>query len=384
MRELKRKIYKAFREPVYALSVLRKRLDSLLSYYFWEGKSSWPETVSLFLTYNCNLGCSMCGYWGKCGSLKGKPKEELKHILTIGELQRLIDELTSFKPNITLFGGEPFLYPDWPRLIKYIKAKKLRVNVVSNATLLAGREKEVVDSGLDEIIFSLEGPSQIHDRITNVKGSFEKSFNALEKIVQLKKENNIELPKINVAVTISEDNLCHLYETFKVAQKLFPDTITFHHLSFIDKDTVEDTNELLEREFGMLSSDWKGFLRVDLPKIDPGALISEINKIRSDINGHKAFFYPDFSDREIEMYYKNFKFESKEYKNRCLSPWMTVYIFPDGRVGPCEEFNIYFGNIKTENFKDIWNNASFRKFRTLLKKKKMFPVCSRCTELYRF
>ncbi len=384
MRGLNRKFYKALREPGYAWAVLSKRLGSLFSYYLSRGKSSWPETISLFLTYRCNLACSMCGYWGKCGSLKEKKSEELKQILTIEELEKTIDEVAHFKPNITLFGGEPFLYPDWPRLIKYIKANKLRCNVVTNGTLLAGREEEIINSGLDEIIFSLEGPRQIHDKITNIAGSFEKAFKALQTIAQLKKEGNFQYPKINIAVTIQEDNFKFLYETFILAQKLNPDSITFHHLSFVDREILENTNEILNKEFRATSSDWQGFLRADLPKIEPAGLIEGIKKIRQDSHGEKAFFYPEFSDSEIEMYYGNFKFESKECKNRCLSPWMTVYIFPDGRVGPCEELNIYFGNIRTERFKAIWNNESFRRFRCILKKEKKFPVCVRCTELYRF
>ena len=63
---------------------------------------------------------------------------------------------------------------------------------------------------------------------------------------------------------------------------------------------------------------------------------------------------------------------------------MTVYIFPDGNVGPCEELNLYFGNAKSESFKFIWNNRQFVRFRQILREKKTFPVCYRCSELYRF
>lgn len=381
---LYRKIYKAIREPGYAVEVLRKRLGSMLNYSFGAGKSNWPETVSLFLTYNCNLACSMCGYWGKCGSLKDSGMEILKQTLSVEDLKRLIDDIADFKPNITLFGGEPFLYPGWPQLIKYIKNKNMRCNVVTNGTLLAGKEEEALESGLDEIIFSLEGPQEIHDKITNVKGAYEKAFGAVLEISKLKKQNNLKRPSINIAVTISEDNYNHLYETFQVAIQLDPESITFHHLSFVDKKSIQETNETLSKNFGVITQDWSGFLRTELPKIDTDILIKEMNKIRESKNKPGIFFYPDFSPVEVKEYYTNFNFKSRGYKNRCLSPWMTVYIFPDGRVGACEELNIYFGNIRQNSFKDIWNNKNFREFRQLLKKKKIFPVCTRCTELYRF
>ncbi len=383
MSGLTRNIYKALKDPGYAWRVLSKRLGSLISYCFLGGKSSWPETISLFLTYNCNLACSMCGYWGRCGSLKDK-RELAKENLSINDLKRVIDQVTFFGPNITLFGGEPFIYPDWPELIKYIKNKGLRCNVVTNATLLLGREKEIIDSGLDEVIFSLEGPFEIHDKITNVLGSFNKAFVAIGKIARLKKEKKSNLPKINIATTICEDNFRFLYETFELARQLEPDSITFHHLSFVDKDTISKTNEILKDNFGLRTWDWKGFLRSKPPEIDLKVLIEQIKRIRADVHGSGVFFYPDFSEKEILSYYTDFNFKSEEFINRCLSPWMTVYIFPDGRVGPCEELNLYFGNIRNENFKDIWNNEQFLKFRKVLKERKIFPVCTRCTELYRF
>ena len=384
MRGLYRKIYKALKEPGYAFNVLRRRLGSMLNYNLGAGKSNWPETISLFLTYNCNLACSMCGYWGKCGSLKDSGTEILKQTLSLEDLERLIDDIADFKPNITLFGGEPFLYPRWPQLIKYIKAKNMRCNVVTNGTLLFGREEEVVASGLDEIIFSLEGPREIHDKITNVKGAFEKAFGAVEKISKLKKQSNLKRPVINIAATISEDNYQHLYETFQVAIKLDPESVTFHHLSFVDNKSIQETNDILNKNFGVITQDWSGFLRTELPHIDSDVLLGEINKIRGNKGKQGIFFYPDFSPAEIKDYYTNFNFKSREYENRCLSPWTTVYIFPDGRVGACEELNIYFGNIRHDSFKNIWNNKNFRAFRRLLKHKKIFPVCTRCTELYRF
>ena len=125
-------------------------------------------------------------------------------------------------------------------------------------------------------------------------------------------------------------------------------------------------------------------MRTELPRVDTDVLLQEINKIRENKNNQGVLFYPDFSMLEIKEYYSNLDGKSREYKNRWLSPCTTVYIFPDGRVGACEELNIYFGNIRRDSFKNIWNNKNFRSFRRLLKKKKIFPVCTRCTELYRF
>ncbi|MFH1201751.1 MAG: radical SAM protein [Candidatus Omnitrophota bacterium] len=380
----KRTIKKSLKEPAYAISVFKKRIFSQLSYHFFNGYSNYPETLSLFLTYNCNLRCRMCGYWGKCGSMKQESPEFLREELSMAELEKLIAEVSAFKPNITLFGGEPLLYRHWPDLVSYIKGKWLRCNVVTNGTILKDKALEVINSGLDEIIFSLEGPRHIHDEITQVSGSFDMAIEGLRQINVEKKRRSIKSPRINIACTISEDNFRLLNEIIEIAASIGADSITFHHLCFINNDILARHNQIFKEYFNIKSSDWSGFVRGQLPNIDIEYFIEEIKRIDKSKFPIGVFFYPNFSDDEIKRYYSDFEFTPSSYKNRCLSPWMTAYIFPDGTVRPCEELDFSCGNVKEQSFRQIWNNATYRNFRKIVKKIKVFPVCSKCTELYRF
>jgi len=132
------------------------------------------------------------------------------------------------------------------------------------------------------------------------------------------------------------------------------------------------------------SHDWSGFIRNQLPNIDVDCLIAQIQKLQKLPSALDISFYPNFTQEEIRRYYAEFEFKPSSYPPRCLSPWMTVYIFPDGSVRPCEELDFSCGNIKENSFREIWNNDSFRNFRKTVKQLKIFPVCSKCTELYRF
>ena len=87
----------------------------------------------------------MCGQWGEGGWARKLPKEVISKGLPIEQLEIFIDDISSFKPAITLFGGEPFLYPDWENLVYYIKSKGLRVNVITNGTLISRNVKKIVD-----------------------------------------------------------------------------------------------------------------------------------------------------------------------------------------------------------------------------------------------
>ena len=102
-RNLRTAVTKAIRQPRYAARAFWQRARSFLNYRFRDGFSSYPETISLFLTYRCNLRCTMCGQWGIEGSSRKLAPEALK-----GELA--IDDVKFYRPNITLFGGEPLLY----------------------------------------------------------------------------------------------------------------------------------------------------------------------------------------------------------------------------------------------------------------------------------
>src|SRR3990172_2075982 len=101
------------------------------------------------------------------------PPEVLKSELTIDELKSIIDEVKFYGPNITFFGGEPLLYKEWATLVRYIKEAGLRCNIITNGMLLEKHAEEVVGLGIDEIIFSLDGPREIHDTIRGAEGIFD-------------------------------------------------------------------------------------------------------------------------------------------------------------------------------------------------------------------
>ena len=125
LRNFKRFFYKTLKQPLYALQVLCKRLMASFSYWFGFGRSSMPEAVTLFLTHRCNLRCKMCGQWGEGGVTKSEGASVLQQELTQDQMHAVIDDLARFKSNITLFGGEPLLFPGCVDLIGYIKRKGL-------------------------------------------------------------------------------------------------------------------------------------------------------------------------------------------------------------------------------------------------------------------
>jgi MoaA/NifB/PqqE/SkfB family radical SAM enzyme len=326
----------------------------------------------------------MCGQWGDTGSSRYYTPEILKQKLSFDLIPQLIDDVKYHKPTITLFGGEPLIYPDWIKIVGYVKERNLRCNLITNGTMLEEYAQEIVDSRLDEIILSLDGPDEVHDEMRGEKGTFEKLFAGIQRINQLKASHAKIKPIININTTIFEENYKYLEHLIVIAEQLQARTLTFHHLIFTSNEIYQKHSRIFKDIFNTRSYDWEGFIRPDLPNIDTDELLEIIRRIKNASNTVAVSFYPNFTNKEIKAYYSDFNFSSTSYKRRCLSPWMVAYIFPDGSVRPCLSLNYLTGNIRVDRFKDIWNNVMYRSFRKIVKKERSFPVCTRCTEYYRF
>lgn len=383
-RNLMRAARKAVTRPGYAIDAFGKRLKSSVTYKLCNGYSAYPETISLFLTYKCNLRCKMCGQWGEKGSSHAYPSEELKKQLSVDDIRKLLDDVASFRPAITLFGGEPLIYPDLPEVIRMIKARNMSCNVLTNGVLLESKAESLMDAGIDEIIFSLDGPRDIHDEIRGIPNTFDRAMAGFKKIAGLKKERKTSRPLVNISSTIFEINYSRLDEVVRSAEEMSASSITFHHLIFLSKEIYSRHDRIFQDYFSCSSPDWEGFVREQTPDIDPKKLIQMLKKVRSLKTDVDVSVYPNLTDSEIVKYYSSFDFDPESYKKRCISPWMVAYIFPDGSVRPCQSLNYSIGNIRDESFKQLWNGDAATQFRQTLKKDKCFPVCTRCTEFYRY
>ncbi len=380
-RNFRRFFNKVLKQPRYATRVAKNRVKAYLYYHLGQGKSCCPEAITLFLTYRCNLRCKMCGQWGESGVTKNIDQDSVKEELPLHEFKKFIDQISSFMPNITLFGGEPLLYSHCLDLIRYIKGRNMHCLMITNGFLLNKYAGDIIDSGLDELNLSLDGGKDLHDHIRGMPGLFDRITQGVKEINLTKKKRDLNKPLINLQCTITRYNYRQLDELLEVAEDLEVDSLTFHNLVFLEQNIIEK-QKAYDKLLGCCSRSWEGF--VFDPKIEPDVLYLKIAEIIAGKHRFMVDFYPNFSAKGLKDYYYNPSYLPKEYPARCLSPWMTAYIFPDGQVRPCLNFSYSYGNIKNKKFTEIWNENSAIKYRRILREKKAFPVCVRCTELYRY
>lgn len=372
---------KALAQPGYAARVFLMRAGALARYACGITRAAGPEAVTIFLTPRCNLRCVMCGQWGEGGASRREPAESLARELALDELERLLDGLAGSAPSITLFGGEPLLYPGCARLVAMIKARGMHCLMVTNGSLLREQGRALVEAGLDELNVSLDGDSELHDHIRGLPGVFATISEGIALVRAAREELGRAFPRINLQCTINSRNFGRLEEMIGVARRTGADSLTFHNLIFLDRETLERQKET-DAALGCSSRAWEGF--VFEPSIDPKVLVEKLRTIRGANPGFPVDVYPNFSAAELIRYYSDRRYVPAEYPARCISPWLTAYVFPDGTVRPCLNSSYSFGNIKEGAFRDIWNSPQALRFRAALRGKGIFPACTRCTELYRY
>lgn len=381
IKNFRRFFQKFMQQPAYAVRVGVQRLAALCAYQWGAGRAFFPEAVTLFLTYRCNLHCKMCGQWGETGVSKRMPSTAIRRELTTQELMNCIDGVAGFKPSITLFGGEPFLHQDVTALIQRIKMHGMHCVVITNGSLLAEIAASVVRSGLDELNISLDGNEVRHDHIRGMVGLFARIASGIKEINQEKKMQGVRKPLINVQCTITKYNQEFLEDMLNVAKELEVNSVTFHNLIFLDAETA-GKQDRWEKELQCSYAAWHGF--VQDPGINPPAVYQKLRAMAGSRHSFKIDVYPNFSQKEMTRYYTDPAYMPQEYPARCLSPWLCAYVFPDGEVRPCLNGTYSFGNIMHEKLSSIWNSQKACSFRKILKKQAVFPACVRCTELYRY
>ena len=106
--------------------------------------------------------------------------------MSTDKVKSIIDEFAEMGGlHVTLSGGEAFLHKDLLEISRYCREKDLKISILSNLISLKDEQipqlKAINLSLIQTSLYSMN--PDIHDRITMVKGSFEKTKNAIEKLV---------------------------------------------------------------------------------------------------------------------------------------------------------------------------------------------------------
>ena len=148
----------------------------------------------------CNSACLMCPY-----PKMTRPKE----VMSMELFKRIVDDcvqngISKFNLN---FYNEPFLDPMIFERIEYLKSKNVRIQLFSNGSVLDDNKIDrIIESGLNDIRFSIDGvKKETYEKIR--KGlNFEKNYLKYFKTYRKKKELKSSSPCVAVVFVRSADN----------------------------------------------------------------------------------------------------------------------------------------------------------------------------------
>jgi MoaA/NifB/PqqE/SkfB family radical SAM enzyme len=299
---------------------------------------------------------------------------ESKESLDFELFKKIIDDVRIFFPVIAINLTEPLLKKDIVRYLEYIDKSNLSCDLTTNGYLLEELAEELVKANLSVLNVSIDGTSEIHNRIRGVSDSFERASRGISAVMDAKKRLGKGNPKVFVAYVISNHNANDLYNTIEYFKRLGADGVHFTHLSFISPAMAENHN----RKFSDIYEVKPSSISVVNPDdVDEAELTEEIKKVVDDFGDIVSFVPHITSRKEIETYYKNpERFVSAA---NCQIPWFNAQILANGDVLPSSRcFHIIMGNVKENSFMEVWNGKKFKDFRKFLIKHNVTPACSRC------
>lgn len=328
-------------KPPFHLVFRNKIKESSLFYRFLPAKVPWkPMGVSIAVTTNCNLKCSMCERTVNIDRLKIMN-------MNVETYKKIIKNIKN--KEISLCGlGETLCHPHIFEFIRLANENNNKVHFTTNANLLTEEvSKELLKYDIEAIVLSIDGIGDTYNRIRN-GGDFDTVINNIKRFTELRKEAGKEKPVFYASFVGMKSNIEEFPKLIKILE---PYVYTFgllHPIIF----SQEIINEHLNKNVDLASSVFE--------KIEESKMKIMLRQLSPSPRG-------------------------------CLEPWVKPFIGVDGNVYPCcmiggnsgldsvDEFyddvkitlkmkDYVMGNIMEEDLGKIWNNKKFVEFRKRLKK----------------
>lgn len=306
----------------------------LLSRY--TGKSchyGLPLALSIEPTNHCNLRCPEC----PSGSNQlTRPRGFMDFSL----YQSVINQLEPFLFYLTLyFEGEPYLHPDFFRMVSYAAQKGIYTSVSTNGHFLnEANATETLKSGLHRLIVSVDGADQETYQQYRQGGKLDVVLSGIERLVRKKQELKKQRPEI-------------------ILQSLLLST-TEHEVNSIKRlGKITGVDKVI-------------FKTAQFTNYRSGNILMPENQQISR--------YSPGSDGEYQI--KN------PLRNRCFRAWSSCVITWDGQVVPCcydKDASYPFGNLNNQTFVSIWKGKSAADFRKkIVNQRKSIDICTNCNQKY--
>jgi MoaA/NifB/PqqE/SkfB family radical SAM enzyme len=274
-----------------------------------------------------------------CPSGNGEMKRDMGK-LDLANFKTLLDEIGDYILQIQLWNqGEPFINKNFLEFVRYAKSKGVMTQTSTNGHFIRSdaEAEDVIQSGLDILIFSMDGTNQESYEKYRVGGNYRLVMDTLERLAAAKKKLNSKTPLIELQFLIFKHNQSEIDNIISISKKL-----ALNRLSF-------KTAQVYSNEQAV-------------------AFLPENDR------------YNRYQKMDDDFVLKG------DIKNWCKRLWLNPAINWDGSFSPCcfdKDADHAYGNVfnKKDSFQMLWRGNNARTFRKqILKDRKAIGMCTNCSE----
>lgn len=294
----------------------------------------FPTVLQVEPTSRCNLECKVCPVAAGLDRPAGD--------MDLRMFRRIVDELGGYLLLMMFWDwGEPFLNPHSYEMIRYARSAGIKVVCSTNGHLFTNREhaRRVVESGLDVLVFSVDGITQETYQRYRARGRLESALEGIRNVVEEKRRLGAATPLVNFRFIVMRHNEHEISQVEDFARSLGVDVMTlrkFHAVPDSRREGLEDESDLMpgQGKFRLpaVPQDGAGPVRVD--------------------------------------------------HNPCKNLWNCPTIHWDGTVCSCfMDFNEQrpLGSLAAQTFRQIWWGGAYAGLRRAFRERwKDLPRCGAC------
>ncbi len=297
------------------------------------------KDATIAVTYRCNSRCRMCNIW----QIKNPGDLPLKYFYNLsGKLK-----------YINLTGGEPFLRPDLPEIVRIIKkvSPKAQIIISSNglATDLIVKQVEKIIQ-IDDSIglrISLDGIGEVHDKIRGLTNFYNQAIKTVQALKGLGVKN------LGFSFTIMDFNTDQMKAVYDLSKKM----------------NLELALALVQNSEVYFKKNDNEIRRIDLVADNLNYIISQ------ELKSFKV-------KRWFRAYYDYGLWYYAKHKERLLKSGAgldSCFIDPQGDIYPSNLIKLRFGNLGEAPLLKIWNSEEARRMRREIKEKNIKESWIICT-----
>ena len=291
-----------------------------------------PFILMVEPTNLCNLKCPLCPS-GNGGLTRPRGT------MAFDAFQKVFEEQAEDLFLLMLWNqGEPFINTRLTDMVRLATARNVPTITSTNVHYIKTREdaEDIVDSGLSELIVSLDGVTPESYVQYRVGGNFDRVLDGIRLLVAAKKALRSSTPVVHLQFIIFKHNESEIDKARQLARDLG-----------VDRMSLKTAQVYTEEEATTFLPENQEYSRY---RYDTDALT---------MNG--------------------------KITNSCRHLWFSTVINWDGAVSPCcfdKDVHYGLGNVLNgQTFDQVWSGESYTRFRNhILKDRASVPICNNCSE----